>query len=212
MLMVVPVEQLGLVSGIIDTLQVVLGNTGIGASLVTILGVGALYTFLTNMVTWTMGTNRTAAKAADEGDLPAIFGRLHPVNKTPVGAYLVTGFVSTVVLLIYSLMAGSAEDLFWTLFAFSTIVFLIPYLALFPAFLKLRRADASRPRPYRVPGNHLFATILTIVCMIFILQAMVFFVWVPGEPIDWEFAFPILAGVVITLVIGEFLTRRKKNN
>lgn len=208
MLMALPAEQLGLVSGIIDTLRILFGETGIGGVIVTILGIGALYTFLTNMVTWTMGANRTAAEAANEGELPAFFGKLHPINKTPVGAYVLTGIVSSGVLVIYGLMATTAEDLFWSLFAFSSIVFLMPYLALFPAFLKLRRTDANRPRPYRVPGNHLTAILMTIVCVLFIVQAIVFFIWVPGEPVDWNYAIPVLAGVAVTLVIGEFLIKR----
>lgn len=208
MLMALPAEQLGLVTGIIDTLRILFGESGIGGVIVTILGIGALYTFLTNMVTWTMGANRTAAEAANEGELPAFFGQLHPVNKTPVGAYVLTGIVSSVVLVIYGLMATTAEELFWSLFAFSSIVFLMPYLAMFPAFLKLRRVDADRPRPYRVPGNHLTAILMTIVCVLFILQAIVFFIWVPGEPIDWGYAIPVLVGVAVTLIIGEFLIKR----
>ncbi len=209
MLMALPVEQLGLVSGIIDTLRVLLGESGFGGAMVTVLGIGALYTFLTNMVTWTMGANRSAAEAAVEGELPAVFGRLHPVNKTPVGAFVITGIVSTVVLVIYGLMAGTAEDLFWTLFAFSSMVFLLPYLALFPAFLKLRKTDKEIERPYKVPGGTGIATLLTIICMIFIAQAIVFFVWVPGEPVDWAFALPVLVGVIVTVVVGEFLIKRK---
>ena len=209
MLMALPVEQLGLVSGIIDTLRVLLGDSGFGGAMVTLLGIGALYTFLTNMVTWTMGANRSAAEAALEGELPAIFGRLHPVNQTPVGAFVITGIVSTLVLVIYGLMAGTAEDLFWTLFAFSSMVFLLPYLALFPAFLKLRKTDKGVERPYKVPGGTGTATLLTVICMVFIAQAIVFFVWVPGEPVDWAFALPVLVGVIITIVVGEFLIKRK---
>ncbi|GAP10823.1 amino acid/polyamine/organocation transporter, APC superfamily [Bellilinea caldifistulae] len=209
MLMALPAEQLGLVSGIIDTLRILFGETGVGGVIVTILGIGALYTFLTNMVTWTMGANRTAAEAANEGELPAFFGKLHPINKTPVGAYVLTGIVSSAVLIIYGLMASTAEDLFWSLFAFSSIVFLLPYLAMFPAFLRLRRTDANRPRPYRVPGNHLTAILMTIICVLFILQAIVFFIWVPGEPVDWNYAIPVLVGVGVTLIIGEFIIQRK---
>lgn len=208
MLMALPAEQLGLVSGIIDTLRILFGESQLGNLIVTILGIGALYTFLTNMVTWTMGANRTAAEAANEGELPAFFGQLHPVNKTPVGAYVLTGIVSSAVLVIYGLMATTAEELFWSLFAFSSIVFLMPYLALFPAFLKLRKIDADRPRPYRVPGNYLTAVIMTIICVLFILQAIVFFIWVPGEPVDWNFAIPVIVGVAITLIIGEFLINK----
>ncbi len=210
MLMALPLEDLGLVEGIIDTLWILLGKTGVGGVLVTILGIGALYSFLSNMVTWTMGANRSAAEAADEGDLPAVFGKLHPTNMTPVSAFIITGIVSTVVLVLYGFMAGNAEDLFWTLFAFSSMVFLLPYLALFPAFLKLRHTDPQRERPYRVPGGKTIAWIMAIICELFIVQAVVFFVWVPGEPIDWAFAAPVLIGVVLTIIVGEILIRQAK--
>jgi len=204
-LLALPLDQLGLVSGIIDTLKAILGDSAIGSIAVTILGIGALYTFLANMVTWSMGANRTAAEAANEGELPAIFGKLHPVNKTPVGAYLITGVISTLVLVIYGFMAGSNEELFWSLFAFSSIIFLLPYLALFPAFLKLRRADGNIKRPFQVPGGLALATVIAVVCEIFILQAILFFIWVPGQPVDWAYATPVLIGVVVTIVLGEVL-------
>ena len=211
-LMALPLDNLGLISGIIDTLRVLLGDSGIGGALVTILGVAALYSFLANMVTWTMGANRTASEAAKEGELPAIFGREHPLHKTPVGAFIITGIISTVVMVIYGFMAGSAEDLFWTLFAFSSMVFLLPYLAMFPAFLKLRKTDPDAKRPYKVPGGMTMATILAMICELFILQAVVFFVYIPGEPMDWSFAAPVLIGVVLTVIVGEILiaTSKKK--
>jgi amino acid transporter len=204
-LMALPLENLGLISGIIDTLQILLGSTGFGGAVVVGLGVAALFSFLANMVTWTIGANRTAAEAAKEKELPAIFGKEHPVHKTPVGAFLLTGIVSTAVMVLYGFMAGSAEDLFWTLFAFSSMVFLLPYLMLFPAFVKLRKTHPTAARPYKVPGGLSVATILAIICEIFIIQAVVFFIWVPGEPIDWAFAAPVLIGVVLTLIVGEIL-------
>jgi len=212
MLMALPLDQLGLVEGIIDTLTLILGGGTISNVIVTILGIGVLYTLLANMVTWTMGANRTAAEAAQEGELPAVFGRIHPVNKTPVSAFIITGVVSTIVIILYGLMATNTEELFWSLFAFSSMIFLLPYLALFPAFLRLRKTDPDATRPYRVPGGNLVAWIFTIVCEIFIIQAVVFFIWVPGQPIDWAYATPILIGVAITLIIGEVLLLVARRN
>ncbi len=213
-LMALPLDQLGLVSGIVDTLKILLGGTPVGNAVVVVLGVAALYTFLANMVTWTIGANRTAAEAAKEHELPEIFGREHPVKKTPTGAFILTGIVSTVVIILYGFMAGNAEDLFWTLFAFSSMIFLMPYLALFPAFLKLRHDDPNAVRPYRVPGGKPLAIILAVICELFIIQAVVLFVWVPGQPMDWAFAAPVLIGVLITLVVGEIfisVSAKKKN-
>jgi amino acid transporter len=210
MLMAIPLDQLSLVSGILDTFRTLFGDLSIGNALVYILGVAALYTLVSNMVTWTMGANRSAAEAASEGGLPPIFGRLHPVNKTPVGAFLITGAVSTVVILLYGLVASSAEDLFWTLFAFSSMVFLLPYLVLFPAFLRLRRKDKDIERPYRVPGGQGVATVMAALGELFILQAVVFFVWAPGQAVDWSFAGPVLLGVLVTVLVGEFIIRRPR--
>ncbi|MGB9639417.1 MAG: APC family permease [Anaerolineales bacterium] len=212
MLLALPLDQLGLVSGIVDALKAILGESGIAQAMIIILGIGALYTFFANMVTWTMGANRTAAQAADEGTLPTVFGKLHPINKTPVGAYVITGMVSTIVIVIYGFLAGSNEDLFWTLFAFSSIIFLLPYLMLYPSFLKLRASDKNTTRPYTFPGGNTFAWIMSIIGMIFIIQAIVFFLWVPGQPIDWGYDVPILIGVAITLIIGEILLVVSKGN
>ena len=210
-LLALPIDQLGLVSGIIDTLKAILGDTGFGGVMVTILGIGALYTFVANMITWTMGANRTAAQAADEGELPAVFGRLDPVNKTPIGANIITGIVSTLVIVLYGFMAGNAEDLFWTLFKFSSIIFFLPYLLLFPAFIVLRKKDASVERPYRMPGSHTFAVIVAGICELFIAQAIVFFIWVPGQELSAD-TLPVLIGMFLTILIGEviLLTSGKK--
>jgi amino acid transporter len=204
----IPVEQIGLVEGLIDTLQKVFGTTGFGGMLVMLIGIGALFSFIANMVTWTISANRSASEAALAGDMPESFAKQHEIYKTPVNAALWTGVVASVVVIIYGFMAGTGEELFWQLFAFSSIVFLLPYLAMFPAFLRLRQIDPTTPRPYRVPGSTPVLIVLVALCMIFIAQAVVFFVVVPGEAVDWLKVVPMVAGVVITLLIGEAIAWR----
>ncbi len=206
-LIALPLEEVGLIDGLIDTLRKLFGESGAGGAFVYGLGLMALYTFFANMVTWSIGANRSAAEASDAKELPAVFGKLHPVHKTPVGAALITGIVSTVVIIVYGFMASSAEDLFWNLFAFSSVLFLIPYVLMFGAFLKLRKMDADRVRPYRVPGGRIFTLVLASICILFIVQAIVFFIFPPGE-LDWGYVGSILTGVLITLIIGEWLIRR----
>jgi amino acid transporter len=211
MLIALPAEQIGLIEGLLDSLHKLFDGYAWGAAFVTALGIGALFTFLANMVTWTIGANRSAAEAAGRGDLPAVFGRLHPAHGTPANAALVTGLVSTAVILLYGLLAASAEDLFWTLFAFSSIVFLLPYLPMFAAFVALRRQDAQRPRPYRVPGGHGMALALAALCMFFIVQAIVLFVWAPGE-FDAKQALAVGGGVIVTILVGEVLISRARHD
>ena len=48
---------------------------------------------------------------------------------------------------------------------------------------------------------------MVALCMAFIVQAIVFFIYVPGE-FDIVYAGSIAAGVLVTVLIGEVLTRR----
>lgn len=202
----VPLDDIRLIEGMIDTLRKVFGESGAGGAIVMVLGLMALYTFFSNMVTWTIGANRSASEAAHAGDLPAFLGKLHPRYNTPANAAIATGVITTVVVIVYGLMAATAEDLFWALFAFSSIVFLLPYFLLFSAFVRLRKQDAARPRPYRVPGGMGAAALLATICSLFILQAIVFFVYTPGA-FDATYATEIIVGVLITLAVGEVLIR-----
>jgi amino acid transporter len=164
----------------------------------------SLYTFVANMVTWGMGANRSAAEAANRGDLPPIFAKLHSTYRTPANSAILCGLISTMVLVVYGFLAKDAADLFWTIFAFSSVVFLLPYLLLFSSFLKLRQADPNMPRPYRVPGGYPTAVLLSVVCTLFILQAIFFFIYKPGA-FDKTYVLSIVGGVFLTVVVGEVL-------
>ncbi|MDD5367904.1 MAG: APC family permease [Anaerolineaceae bacterium] len=206
-LMALPLEQLSLVRSMIDALKIILGDAAGGGAFVLLLGSGILFTFFATMTTWTIGVNRVAAQAAESGWLPACLGKRHPVTRNPVSATLITGMVSTLVLIAYGLIAANNDQLFWTLFAFGSIIFLLPYLFLFPAFLKLRASHADQYRPYLMPGGQLVAWAAVAVCMAFIAQAILLFIWVPGFPVNWASTSSILGGVVLTILVGEILVR-----
>jgi glutamate:GABA antiporter len=200
-LVALPVGDIGLIEGLLDTIKSLLKGVPGAEAITWVVGVGAIFSIIANLVTWSMGANRSAHAAALDGELPAVFAKMRASNQTPIGAYVMTGLVSTLVIIAYGFIAGSAEDLFWALFAFSSIIFLLPYLVLFPAFVRLRIIDGATPRPYKLPVGLGFAYVVAGICII--LQAIVFFVWVPGEPIDWKKTGPILIGVALTIVIGE---------
>jgi glutamate:GABA antiporter len=193
------------------------GSAAFGRGIVICLGLFALYSFIANMVTWTLSANRSAAEAARLGDLPIFFGRMHARFKTPVSSAVCCGVIASLVVLTYGAIATTAEELFWTTFAFSSVIFLLPYLLLFLAFLKLRRirdqqASAAKDgvtittRGYRVPGNFALAVSISVVCMLFIVQAIVLFVFKPGA-FNANYALAVIIGVLITLAVGELLVR-----
>jgi amino acid transporter len=150
-LMAIPLENLNLVSGIVDALGPLLGE---GSPLIILVCVFFMLSIVGNQVTWAMAPSRAAAEAAREGELPAFIGRWHPRNNTPYWANRILGIVSTVITLVYAWFAqGDNANMFWSIFSFSSACIIISYLLFFASFIKLRICDTSTPRPFKVPGD-----------------------------------------------------------
>ena len=57
----------------------------------------------------------------------------------PVGAAMMNGIVASVVVILAPILPN--QDLFWSFFALNLVMFLLAYLPVFPAFLRLRSID-----------------------------------------------------------------------
>ncbi len=198
-----PVAEIDLVEGLVDTLRLLFGGSAAGDAFALALGIGALYTFFANGVTWSLGCNRAMAQAARDGEFPAVLGREHPDKRTPVGAAVIMGAISSAALVVYGFIAESNAELFWSLFAFSAVIFIVPYLLLVVSFLKLRRIDPQRPRPYRFPGGPGAAVAATWLCGFLLAGALVLFAWTPGEGVEW----PVAIGAIVVMAAGELIIR-----
>lgn len=204
-LMALPVEKITLVAGIIATLQTLFGEGAFGHFMVYGIGSLTLLTFIANMTTWTMGASRAAMKAAQAGELPEVFAKENLVHRTPVGANTITGVLSTVVILVYGLTSAECDKLFWSMFSFSSSIFLLPFLFMFPAYLKLRLSDPNARRPYKVPGSMGVQIAICVICFAFIAQAVILFIFphIVSGIVDWSYSIPVALGIFSTIVVGE---------
>ncbi len=211
MQLLLPADGISETTGLIDTLTKGLGDSPAANVVVAVLGVGALYCFFACLIPWTIGANIAAAESAQQGDLPKVFARTHAQRGTPTGAAMLCSIVGTVVTVgyavLFSLTNGAIDDLFWNLFAFSSVIFLLPYIVMMLAFRKLRRIDPDRPRPYRVPGGPVVEALVTWVAVVLLVVAAVFFVWNPFD-FSMEVTGSILIGLAVTFVIQEIFCKR----
>jgi glutamate:GABA antiporter len=212
-LLAVPLSELSLLTGTWDALEALGRRFGAaGHSLVLLLGIGFLYACVANIVTWSLGVNRVAAAAAQEGALPALLGRLHPRFKTPYMAFVIMGAVSTALLLGNALLSSNASNVFWMVFKLSGICFLVSYLLLFPAFVILRHRRPHHPRPYVMPGGPLAAWAAAGFCWLFVAGSCLLFfrpsATAPDPASAVRESWLLLAETLVTTVIGLLLMPR----
>ncbi|HVH09106.1 MAG TPA: APC family permease [Gemmatimonadales bacterium] len=98
------------------------------ATLANLGGVGA----------WIAGTARIPFVAGLAGVLPASFGKVHPRWRTPHVALLVQGGVATL-FVAAGLVGANVRDAYLTLVDTTIVLYFLPYLYLFAAYLRLRR-------------------------------------------------------------------------
>ncbi len=207
MQLIFPADEISETTGLIDALQLGFGDSTAANVLVTTLGIGALFCFFACLVPWTIGANLAAAESAQQGDLPKVFAHRHPRRGTPTGAAMLTSIVGTVFTVgyaaLFSLTDGAIDDVFWNLFAFSSVIFLLPYIVMMLAFRKLRGIDPERARPYRVPGGKGWTLVISIVPTVLLALAAVFFVVNPYD-FSWSVTGSILVGLAIAVAIQEW--------
>lgn len=199
---VIPISEINISSGAIQIFKVALSGGGIGQIIMIIIGLNVLITLFTGTVAWTLSENRTVAEAANGGELPAVFGKMTRKYMTPLGASIISGVISTIVVVIYGFIARNASELFWHIVSFSGIVGLLSYLILFPAFIVLRIKDKNIKRPYRIPGPDWFAVFLAVMSEVFIFITAIIWTIQPGHEFT-RVALPIIIGIIITVAIGE---------
>jgi amino acid transporter len=209
-LLALSLSKLSLVEGLVETFKAIFGHKGLGEVIVYVLGIAALYTYFTNMTTWTMGANRSAVEAAAEGELPKVLAREHPTRHTPVGALIATGLISTLVLVVTALFIDKQDSLFFAIFAASSVIFLMPYLLMYPAVAILRYKDPDRPRPFKIPGGDRVVVAMAVVTSVIIAGGVVLFLWpeIPKAPAEWSYTGPLLGIVGVTLLAGEVMLWR----
>ena len=159
----IPAEEVDAAAGLIESVMVMSGKEeGIFISAVALL---FMVTLFGNMISWSLGVNNTACYAAENGDMPAAFTKRWAKNDMPIGSAIINGVVAAVICLLGVVMTIVAPDseLFWTFFALNLILFLMSYLPIFPAFLKLRKTDPDAERPFKVPGGPVMLKVMTYV-------------------------------------------------
>lgn len=197
-----PANQIDPVDGFLFSLEELTTIFGNAAPFVfKLITAAALYTLLTNMISWTMGGTEVLA-AANLDTKSGLLGHKHPKYGTADYSYYIYGLISSLLVVINFSLSEDANEIFWTILAFSFVVFLLPYLWLFPTAVKLRKKDTETERPYKVPGGNGGLIVSAAIGEIF-MAASIAFLFLPNESYNPIVYYPtLIVGTIITAIIG----------
>ncbi len=199
-LFVLPQGGIDEASGMIDALLVIYGGSKIAVGLITI---ALLMVYISYIFSWAIGGNSVALEAGEAGEFPKIFAKTNKAH-APVGPAVLMGIASTVLMLVYGFTAGSGSDLFWTLLAFTSIIFFFPYIVLSFVLIKLRKDDPEVERPFAIPGKVL-PTVVAVIHAVLLTFAVIGFTIPPEGEDPMTYLIVVVGGVIITQIIGELV-------
>ncbi|HEX6026181.1 MAG TPA: APC family permease [Solirubrobacter sp.] len=154
---VVPAQQLSLTAGVMQAFSEFFGYFGI-ERLVPIVAIALVCASAGGMLTWLAGPSKGLLMIARrEGYLPPFFQHQNE-NEVAVNILVVQGAITTVIALMYALIP-SVSSAYWILSVMTTQVYLIVYLLMFVAAVKLRRKQPNVERGYVAPA-------LTLLCVV----------------------------------------------
>lgn len=202
-LLAVPAAEIGVLQGVIQAVQRMTGEVGLGA-LVPPLAAVLSVSIAGIACAWLAGSARVPFVIGLDRFLPPTLGRLHPRFGTPYVALMVHAALSTAFLAM-SFVGANVSEAYTILLNLAVVLQLVPYLYLYAALLKYAAPASPEPRCYsrttlRLAGlSGLVTTSLGMVVA-----------FVPSQRIDSVLAYELkmLVGCAVFLGLAVFFYRR----
>ncbi|MFC1617733.1 amino acid permease [Patescibacteria group bacterium] len=146
----VPQSELSLTAGIMEAFQTVFNKFGL-AWLIPVIAALAAAGLIAQVSSWIAGPSKALLATAEYGNLPPFFQKTNKAGM-PIHIFLVQGIIVTAVSMVFIFMP-SVSSSFWILTALTAILYLIMYIIMFVAVIKLRYSQPNVERTYKIPGG-----------------------------------------------------------
>ncbi len=200
----IPADQIDPDMGMIVAVATMVGQS---SPIFMLIAVIFLVTLFANMASWSFGVNFVADYAAKHGNMPKVFAHENAKTDMPTGAAVVNGIVASAALCLQLIpIPAVSEGIFWMLFSSNVVFLLIAYIPMFPAFMKLRKVDADRPRVFRFPFKGTAMKVVIAIPAVELVLAIIATV-VPFNGDEVAEKAPILVFCIVIVIVGEIVRR-----
>jgi len=190
---VIPAHQISFTTGLMQAFNSLLTHFGFGFA-VPLIAIALAAGALAGMMSWLDGPSEGLLRIGRErGFLPLYFQRVNGQG-IEVRILAAQGTVITIIALLYAFIP-SVSHAYWIFAAMATQVYLIMYVLMFIAAMKLRRAQPDHHRGYKAPA-------LGVLCLLGGLSSVVALVigFIPpaqfGHSNPLTYAALVLAGIL----------------
>lgn len=198
---VIPKEKISLVSGVMEAMRIFLGNYNLGF-LLPVMGILLIIGAIAEVNSWIIGPVKALYTTTVHGNMPPFFQYTNEKN-VPVNLLIFQAIIVTIASFVFLMMPNLSSS-YWILSALSTQIYLVMYIMMFLAAIRLRYSKPHVPRAYSIPHPQKgiwFIAILGIIACLF----AIFLVFIPPAQIDvgslvFYESFLIIGLVVMSLI------------
>jgi len=147
---VIPVQKISLTAGIMQGFMDLLHPFGLGW-LLPVMGFVVAFGAIGSVTAWIIGPSKGLLATAKDGDLPPYLARTNDMG-VPTRILFIQGLIVSIIALVYLLMPN-VSSAFFLLTALTAILYLIMYIMLFAAAIRLRYTQPQVQRAYEIPGG-----------------------------------------------------------
>jgi len=202
---IVPADGVSLTAGIMQAFSEFFAHFGL-SFLVPLVAIALVCAATGGMLGWLAGPSKGLLLIGrNEGYLPPFFQKTNKQG-IQVNILVAQGALTTIIAMMYAFIPD-VSSAYWILSVMTTQVYLVVYLLMFVAEVRLRRNQPDHPRGYRAP-------ILTTLCVTGFLASIAAFAigFIPpsqfGEGNGGVYALVIVAGIVIIGLLPPLLFYR----
>ena len=202
---VIPAKKISFTAGVMQAFNSLFTHFGIKFA-VPLAAIALAIGALAGMLAWLDGPSEGLLRIGrEQGFLPPFFQK---VNRRGIEIRILTGqaIVITVIALLYAFIPDVSRD-YWIFAVMATQVYLIMYVLMFIAAVRLRRTQPDQSRGYRAPALRLLCGVgavssATALGMGFIEPSQF------GHSNRTEYALLVLGGILLIGVVPPFFMHR----
>jgi putative glutamate/gamma-aminobutyrate antiporter len=147
---VIPAEKISLTAGLMQAFKQLLDKFHLDF-LTPIMGLLAAFGAIGGVMSWVGGPSRGLLETAKNGEIPRFMAKTNK-NDMQVNILIIQAIIVTLLASLYFIM-DNVSVAFFVLSAMTITLYLVMYIMMYAAAIKLRYSQPDLPRSYKVPGG-----------------------------------------------------------